>query len=155
MVGFGYDIHRLEEGRKLILGGIEIASNLGVVAHSDGDVLLHSLIDAILGASGLGDIGEHFPDTDNQYKGISSVELLKRTLELIKSYKIVNVDCMIILEKPKIKDYKPLIKKNLAELLNISESRVNIKAGTNEKLDALGRAEGCAVYTVVMIEDMF
>lgn len=155
MVGFGYDIHRLEEGRKLILGGIEIESNLGVVAHSDGDVLLHSLIDAILGASGLGDIGEHFPDTDNQYKGISSVELLKRTLELIKSYKIVNVDCMIILEKPKIKDYKPLIKKNLAELLNINESRVNIKAGTNEKLDALGRAEGCAVYTVVMIEDMF
>lgn len=155
MVGFGYDIHRLEEGRKLILGGIEIESNLGVVAHSDGDVLLHSLIDAILGASGLGDIGEHFPDTDNQYKGISSVELLKRTLELIKSYKIVNVDCMIILEKPKIKDYKPLIKKNLADLLKISESRVNIKAGTNEKLDALGRAEGCAVYTVVMIEDMF
>jgi len=155
MVGFGYDIHRLKEGRKLILGGIEIESNLGVVAHSDGDVLLHSLIDAILGASGLGDIGEHFPDTDNQFKGISSVELLNRTLEMIKSYKIVNVDCMIILEKPKIKDYKPLIKNNLAKLLNISENRVNIKAGTNEKLDALGRAEACAVYTVVLIEDMF
>ncbi len=155
MVGFGYDIHRLEEGRNLILGGIKIDSNLGVVAHSDGDVLIHSLIDAILGAAGLGDIGEHFPDTDNQYKGISSVDLLNRTLEMIKSYKIVNVDCMIILEKPKIKDYKPLIKKNIADLLNVSESRVNIKAGTNEKLDSLGRAEACAVYTVVLIEDMF
>ncbi len=155
MVGFGYDIHRLEEGRNLILGGIKIESNLGVVAHSDGDVLIHSLIDAILGAAGLGDIGEHFPDTDNQYKGISSVDLLNRTLEMIKSYKIVNVDCMIILEKPKIKDYKPLIKKNIADLLNVSESRVNIKAGTNEKLDSLGRAEACAVYTVVLIEDMF
>lgn len=155
MVGFGYDIHRLEEGRNLILGGIKIDSNLGTVAHSDGDVLIHSLIDAILGAAGLGDIGEHFPDTDIQYKGISSVDLLNRTLEMIKSYKIVNVDCMIILEKPKIKDYKPLIKKNIADLLNVSESRVNIKAGTNEKLDSLGRAEACAVYTVVLIEDMF
>ncbi|HRP02767.1 MAG TPA: tRNA epoxyqueuosine(34) reductase QueG [Candidatus Kapabacteria bacterium] len=153
MVGFGYDIHRLTLGRKLVLGGVNIDSELGTIAHSDGDVLIHSLIDALLGAAGLGDIGEHFPDTDEQYNGIASTELLNKTLELLNSYKIINIDCMIILEKPKIKEYKPLIKKNLAKLLNINESRVNIKAGTNEKLDSLGNNEACAAYSVVSIEN--
>ncbi len=152
MVGFGYDIHRLEEGKKLILGGITIDSEKGAVAHSDGDILIHSLIDALLGAAGLGDIGEHFPDTEDQFKNISSELLLHKTIEMIMPYKIVNIDCMIILEKPKIKEYKPLIKKRLAEVLKLNEKRINIKAGTNEKLDALGKGDACAVYSVVLIE---
>lgn len=154
MIGFGYDIHKLELGRNLILGGIKIDSPVGTVAHSDGDVLLHSLIDALLGATGNGDIGEHFPDNNSKFKDISSEVLLNETLKIINQVKIINVDFMIILEKPKLKEYKLLIKNNIAKLLNLNEKRVNIKAGTNEKLDSLGKGESCAAYCVVQIEDI-
>jgi 2-C-methyl-D-erythritol 2,4-cyclodiphosphate synthase len=155
MIGFGYDIHRLEYGRKFILGGIEISSDIGPIAHSDGDVLIHSIIDSILGACSLGDIGEMFPDTDNKYKNISSVELLKEVLDKInQKFRIINIDCMIILEKPKLKEYKIQIKENISKILNLDISRVNIKAGTNEKIDALGRNEACAVYSVCQVEEI-
>jgi len=155
MIGFGYDIHRLDFGKKLILGGIEISSEIGPIAHSDGDVLIHSIIDSILGACGMGDIGDMFPDTNNQYKNISSVKLLKEVLDKINGkFKIINIDCMIILEKPKLKDYKNQIKENISKILNLDISRVNIKAGTNEKLDALGRNEACAVYSVCQVEEV-
>lgn len=153
MIGFGYDIHRLEFGRKLILGGIEISSDIGPIAHSDGDVLIHSIIDSILGACGMGDIGEMFPDTDNKYKNISSVELLKEVMDKInRKFRIINIDCMIILEKPKLNNYKIKIKENISKILDLDISKVNIKAGTNEKLDALGRNEACAVYSVCQVE---
>jgi len=155
MVGFGYDIHRLEQGIKLILGGIEIESEFGCVAHSDGDVLIHSIIDSLLGACGMGDIGEHFPDTDNQFRGISSILLLKHVLDLIADkYKLVNIDIMIILEKPKLKLFKEQIRDKLVELLSIPPARVNVKAGTNEKLDSIGRGDACAVYTICQVEEL-
>lgn len=155
MVGFGYDIHRLGKGESLILGGITIESELGTIAHSDGDVLIHALIDSILGAAGLGDIGEFFPDNDMAYRGISSTILLGRTLDLIRDkYRLINIDAMIILEKPKLKEYKNRIRENLSILLGIPQERVNIKAGTNEKLDALGRNEAIAVNCVCMIEEI-
>ena len=150
MVGFGYDIHRLAEGESLILGGIKIESSVGTVAHSDGDVLVHAIIDALLGAAGLGDIGEHFPDTDMKYKNADSIQLLLVVLNLIKSKNlhIINIDTTIVLEKPKLSHFKSQIKQNLANFMEIPSENVNIKAGTNEKLGFLGRNEAIAAYCV-------
>lgn len=150
MTGIGYDTHKFARGESFILGGVPIASDLGTVAHSDGDVLLHSIIDALLGAAGLGDIGDHFPDTDEIYKNASSIELTYKVLELIrqKGFEITNIDATIILEKPKLKDHKPIIKNKVADILGLSKNRVNIKATTNEKMGFLGRNEGIAVLSV-------
>lgn len=154
MVGFGYDVHRLEVGEKLILGGVLISENFGTLAHRDGDALAHSIIDALLGAAGLGDIGEHFPDTDDKYKGADSMKLLLNTLNLINEngYKIINIDSLIQLEKPKLKEFKEQIRKNVANLCNLDVARINIKAGTNEKMGFIGRSEGIAVFTVCQLE---
>lgn len=156
MVGFGYDIHRLAEGESLILGGVEIVSAFGTVAHSDGDVLLHALCDAVLGAAGLGDIGEHFPDTDPQYRGISSVELLRRVMALVRNegYRLVNVDCTIVLERPKILPYKPAMRENIAEACGLAVKRVSLKATTSEKLGFVGSGEGIEAYAACQIEEI-
>jgi 2-C-methyl-D-erythritol 2,4-cyclodiphosphate synthase len=155
MVGFGYDVHRLAEGESLILGGVSIDSSIGTVAHSDGDVLIHAIIDAILGAAGMGDIGDHFPDTDEKYKNIDSTLLLNKTLSILNTYNlyIVNIDAEIVLEKPKLAAYKLIIRNNLAKICGLPERRVNIKATTNEKMGFLGRGEGVAVYAVCQVEE--
>lgn len=155
MVGFGYDLHRLAENESLILGGVKIEWNKGTVAHSDGDVVLHSVMDAVLGAVGLGDIGEHFPDTDNKYKNSDSIELAYEVFKMIdeKNYCIVNIDLTIVAEKPKLLKYKPQMKKNIAKIFHLEENRVNIKATTNEKLGYLGNSEGIAVYSICEIQN--
>jgi len=154
-IGHGYDVHRLgrDKKRKLILGGVEIPNhNIGLVGHSDADVLIHAVIDALLGAAGLGDIGRHFPDNNEKYKNISSVILLKEITELIsKNYIISNIDCTIILEKPKLMDYKELIRENLGEVLNIDKSDINIKAKTEEGLGFTGNQEGVAAHAVCLL----
>jgi len=142
--GNGYDTHKFEENKKMILGGVEINVDYGFKAHSDGDVVIHALIDALLGAAGYGDIGEFFPDNDPKYKNISSVQLLKEVINTIKKtgFDIINADLSIIAEKPKLKDYKTKIQRSLTKLLN---APVNIKATTNEKMGFIGRGEGIAV----------
>lgn len=154
MVGIGYDIHRLAAGKPLILGGIKIDSSLGTIAHSDGDVLVHSIIDALLGAAALGDIGEHFPDTDDKYKDVDSCQLLSIVNGMLikQNLRIVNIDATIVLETPKLAKYKSLIKDNLAKILGILEQQINIKATTNEKLDSTGRGEAIAVYSICQLE---
>jgi len=144
LTGIGYDTHSFEENKKMYLGGVEIESSFGFKAHSDGDVAIHALIDALLGAAGFGDIGEFFPDTDNSYKNISSVKLLKEVLNTLKKtgYEIINADLTIIAQKPKLKEYKTKIQRNLSNILN---APVNIKATTNEKMGFIGRGEGVAV----------
>ncbi len=150
-VGQGYDLHRLVEGRKLILGGVEVASKVGPAGHSDADVVLHAVIDALLGAAGLGDIGEHFPDTDPAYAGIDSGLLLARALDKVGQggYRPVNVDVTIIAEKPKLKEYKPAMRQRLAKMLDLAEEAVNIKAKTNEGLGEIGKGEAIACMAVV------
>lgn len=151
--GIGYDIHRLVKGRKLILGGIEVAYDRGLDGHSDADVVLHAICDAILGAAGKGDIGEHFPNTDPQYKNISSSILLKKVNQEIndEGYKVSNVDVMIQAEEPKLATYKSKMKFHIAYELAIDESQVNIKAGTNEGLGFIGNKEAIACYASVLI----
>jgi 2-C-methyl-D-erythritol 4-phosphate cytidylyltransferase/2-C-methyl-D-erythritol 2,4-cyclodiphosphate synthase len=153
MIGFGYDIHKLEEGEDLILGGIKITSNKGTIAHSDGDVLIHSIIDALLGAAGLGDIGECFPDTAPQYKNIDSSKLLKIVNQWIENKKlyIVNIDASIVLESPKLSAYKNDIKSNLSNILDIPKSVINIKAKTNEKQDSIGSNNSIVVYSICQL----
>ena len=149
-IGHGYDVHKFENGRKLILGGVEIEHERGLAGHSDADVLIHAVIDALLGAAGLGDIGELFPDSDNKYKDMSSLILLERTAALInKEYAISNVDCTIVAEKPKLAPYKQAMKNKLQEVL---QADVNIKATTEEGLGFTGRCEGIAAYAVCIIE---
>jgi len=154
MVGFGYDSHKLVTGRKLLLGGVLIDSEFGALAHSDGDTLLHALCDALLGAAGLGDIGEHFPDSDSQFKDADSKIFINRIIDIIgkKSMRIVNIDVTILLEKPKLKDYKQVILQSVAELCNISFDRVNIKAKTNERMGFVGSSEGIVVYCICEIQ---
>lgn len=154
MIGIGYDIHKLAEGEKLILGGIEIITPKGTLAHSDGDVLIHSIIDAMLGASGLGDIGEHFSDNNITYKDADSCELLEIVNNWIleKDFHIVNIDATIVLELPKLSSYKIAIKDNLAKILNISSEKINIKAKTNEKQDSIGANNSIAVYSICQLE---
>ncbi len=155
MVGFGYDVHKLAEGESLILGGVNIESRIGTVAHSDGDVLLHSIMDAILGACGMGDIGEHFPDTDPNYKGADSTELFEEVMNILgnEGYELVNIDATIVLEKPKLLPYKEQIRESIAKLCGLALKRVNIKATTNEKMGFLGRQEGIGVHAVCMIKE--
>ncbi len=154
MVGIGTDLHRLEPLHRLIIGGIDIESEIGCVAHSDGDVLLHALTDAILGAAGLGDIGDLFPDTDSQFKDADSRIFVEKAISLIreKGFNIVNIDAVIHLQRPKLAFYKSLIKNNVASICNLSSDRVNIKAKTGEKLGHIGNSLGVEALCVVQIE---
>lgn len=153
-IGHGYDVHRLTEGRALILGGVEIPYGLGLDGHSDADVLLHAVMDALLGAAGLGDIGRHFPDTDPAYKGISSRRLLQIVAEKIDAcgYCVGNVDVTMIAQRPKLKDYIPQMQRNIAADLHIEESQINVKATTEEHLGFTGNGEGMACHAVCLLE---
>ena len=153
-VGFGFDVHQLQEGRKLVLGGVEIPHTKGALGHSDADVVIHALCDALLGAAGLKDIGYYFPDTDTTFKNIDSRILLSRVMELIeeRNYSVGNADISLVLEKPKIKPFIDEMKNQLAPLLKISAEDISIKATTNEKLGYVGREEGVAAYAVVLIQ---
>lgn len=153
-IGIGYDVHQLCEGRKLILGGVEIPFEKGLLGHSDADVLIHAIMDAMIGAMGLGDIGKHFPDTDPKYKGISSVELLKHVVDLMteQGYRVGNVDAVVIAQRPKIGPHFPAMKKILAEAMKCEETRINLKATTEEKLGFTGREEGMASQAVCLLE---
>jgi len=152
-IGHGYDVHRFGEGDFIILGGVKIPYHHGFIAHSDGDVLIHSLCDALLGSIAAGDIGQHFPDTENKYKNIDSSILLDQTSQLLKQdhYSIVNVDISIVAQAPKMSPYIQAMSQHLAEILNISIAQINIKSTTTEKLGFTGREEGIAVHTVVMV----
>lgn len=154
-VGWGYDVHRLVEGRKLVLGGVTIPCEKGLLGHSDADVLTHAVMDALLGAAGLGDIGEHFPDTDPSYQGICSVRLLERVVELIKEkgFTCHNLDCLIVAEAPKVSPYREAIREKLAAALGIDPSLVNIKATTTEGLGFTGRKEGIAAQAVCSLKE--
>lgn len=153
-VGLGYDVHRLVEGRKLILGGVDIPYELGLLGHSDADVLLHAITDAMLGAAALGDIGTHFPDTDNKWKGADSGVLLGKAAKILNanSYKIVNIDATVIAQRPKISRFIPDMRVNVSSVLNIPKECVSIKATTTEKLGFCGRGEGIAAEAICMIE---
>lgn len=152
-IGKGYDVHRLSEGIPCIIGGVKIDSPFGLVAHSDGDVLTHAIIDAILGACSMGDIGRHFPDSDEKYRDVSSIELLKETSRLIleKGYGIINIDATVICERPRIADYVEEMKENISKALNLCKDRLNIKGTTTEKLGFAGRGEGIASEAVCMV----
>lgn len=151
--GIGFDVHALSENRKLILGGIEIPHKKGLLGHSDADALLHSITDAMLGALALGDIGQHFPDTNPEYKDTDSAFFLRQTHKLImkKGYNIGNIDSMISLQSPKIADYILRMRENIAAILNIELDQISVKAGTNEKLGFVGREEGIAVFSTVLL----
>ncbi len=151
--GLGFDVHAFSEGRKLILGGVEIPYEKGLLGHSDADVLLHAISDALLGAIALGDIGQHFPDTDEKYKGADSAELLRQVYSLViqKGYTLGNLDAMLLLQKPKIASYIPLMRKRIAEILNTSEEQISIKVTTTEKLGFVGREEGVSAFSTVLV----
>ncbi len=153
-IGMGFDVHRLEAGRELWLGGLQIAHTHGLVGHSDADVLIHALCDALLGAASLRDIGVHFPDTDPQYQGIDSKILLRNTVALIRKegYEIGNVDATICAERPKLSPYIPAMQKCLAEVMDTALGNISIKATTTEKLGFTGREEGIAAYVVTLLE---
>ncbi len=153
-IGSGYDVHKLVEGRKLILGGVQIDFDKGLLGHSDADVLTHAIMDALLGAAGMGDIGKHFPDNDDNYKDISGMKLLYQVLHLLKkqNYRIINIDATIIAQKPKLSAYMNAMKKNIADVLEINESQVNIKATTEEGLGFTGAGLGIATNAVCLIE---
>jgi 2-C-methyl-D-erythritol 2,4-cyclodiphosphate synthase len=152
-VGFGYDVHRLVRERKLILGGVEIPYEYGLLGHSDADVLVHALMDALLGALALGDIGKHFPDTDPQFKGISSMLLLKEVKKLLqeKGYRVNNADILVVAEHPKLAPFIEAMRENIADMLETETDRINIKATTTEGLGFTGTGEGMAAYAVVTI----
>ncbi len=155
-VGTGYDVHKLVENRDLILGGVKIPFEKGLLGHSDADVLIHAIMDALLGAAALGDIGKHFPDTDDKYKGASSIELLKQVGSMLEDnlYMIENIDATVIAQRPKLAAYLPEMKKNIADALKISEDQVNIKATTEEGLGFTGAGLGIAANAVCLIESM-
>jgi 2-C-methyl-D-erythritol 4-phosphate cytidylyltransferase/2-C-methyl-D-erythritol 2,4-cyclodiphosphate synthase len=152
-VGTGYDLHRLEVGRPLILGGVRIPHETGLAGHSDADVLAHAVTDAILGAAGAGDIGQHFPDTDPRWKGANSLDLLKRAVEIVRqdSYEIVNVDAVVIAERPKLSPHLSAIRSALAQAMGIDVGAVSVKGKTNEQVDGLGRNEAIAVHAVALV----
>ncbi|GFO58550.1 2-C-methyl-D-erythritol 2,4-cyclodiphosphate synthase [Geomonas limicola] len=154
-IGHGYDVHRLVAGRKLILGGVDVPYTKGLLGHSDADVLLHALSDAILGAIGEGDIGKHFPDTDPAYKGADSLKLLRHVMALAdaKGYRIGNVDVTVVAQRPKLAGYIPQMRVNIARTLSCDEERVNVKATTTEELGFAGRGEGIASYAVALLEN--
>ena len=153
-VGFGFDVHQLKEGRELWLGGIQLQHKKGALGHSDADVLIHAICDAVLGAAGLRDIGFHFPDTSAEYKGIDSKILLKRVVELLQKegYSVGNIDCTLVLERPKINPHIEMMRKTLAEILKIETGDIAIKATTNEKMGFVGREEGVCAYAVALLE---
>lgn len=153
-VGFGFDVHQLTEGRDLILGGVHIPHPKGALGHSDADVLIHAICDALLGAAGLKDIGYYFPDTSAEFKGIDSKILLKRVMDLLseRNYTVGNVDASLILEKPKIKPFIDQMRSTLAPILGITTDDISIKATTNEKMGYVGREEGVAAYAVCLIQ---
>lgn len=155
-IGHGYDVHRLVEGRDLILGGVKIGYEKGLLGHSDADVLLHAVSDALLGAAGLGDIGRHFPDTDPKYKGADSLELLRQVYRKIseKGYKVGNIDVTMIAQKPKLKDYIPQMQANIAAAVETAPDRVNVKATTEEKLGFTGTGEGMSCHAVCLLEEI-
>ena len=154
-VGHGYDVHRLVEGRDLILGGVKIPYELGLLGHSDADVLLHAVSDALLGAAGLGDIGKHFPDTDPAYKGADSLELLELVVDKVveKGYRISNVDVTMIAQKPKLRPYIETMERNIAGALRIDAARVNVKATTEERLGFTGEGLGMSCHAVCLLEE--
>jgi 2-C-methyl-D-erythritol 2,4-cyclodiphosphate synthase len=153
-VGFGYDAHQLVPGRKLMVGGIFIPHTKGALGHSDADVLLHAIADALLGAAALGDIGMHFPDTDARYKNIDSKIIVRHVADMLKekNYSIGNIDTTVVLQQPRLSTYIPEMKKQIACILKINESRVSVKATTTEQMGFVGREEGIAAYAVVMVE---
>ncbi|MBI4466681.1 MAG: 2-C-methyl-D-erythritol 2,4-cyclodiphosphate synthase [Acidobacteria bacterium] len=153
-VGIGYDYHRLAEGRKLFLGGVEIPFNKGLAGHSDGDVLTHALCDALLGAAGLGDLGQHFPDTDPKWKDISSLKLLAQVVEMLraKGLRVAQVDSVILAQEPKLAPHCAQMKQMLARTLGIEPAQVNIKAKTTEGLEAIGRGEAMVAQAIVLLE---
>ena len=152
-VGMGYDVHKLTEGRKLILGGVDIPWEKGLLGHSDADVLIHAVMDALLGAAALGDIGKHFPDTDPAYKELSSIKLLVHVAELLRKqeYAVGNIDATVIAQKPKMAPHIPQMRKNMADALGIPESKINIKATTEEGLGFTGRGEGIASQAICLL----
>ena len=154
-IGHGYDVHRLVEGRDLILGGVKIEYEKGLLGHSDADVLLHAVSDALLGAAGLGDIGRHFPDTDPKYKGADSLELLRQVVGKIAAagYRVGNVDVTMIAQRPKLKDFIPQMEANIASALNVEPGRINVKATTEEHLGFTGSGEGMACHAVCILEE--
>ena len=153
-VGNGYDVHRLVEDRNLILGGVKIEYEKGLLGHSDADVLIHAIMDGILGSLALGDIGQHFPDDNEKYRGISSIKLLKEVCKLIsdKGWKITNIDSIIVMQEPKLKPYINLMRVNIAEALMCDKDRISVKATTEEKLGFSGDGSGVKSYAVVMVE---
>ena len=153
-IGMGYDIHRLVEGRKLVLGGVTIPFEKGLLGHSDADVLLHAVCDALLGAAGLGDIGLHFPDTDSEYKDVASIKILAKTYELIsgKGFSIMNLDSTIFADAPKLSPYRDAMQKNISRTIEIEQDRVNVKATTFEGLGMIGKGEGIGAMCVALID---
>ena len=154
-IGHGYDVHKLVEGRDLILGGVKIEYEKGLLGHSDVDVLLHAVSDALLGAAGLGDIGKHFPDTDLRYKGADSLELLRVVAQRVgeAGYRVSNIDVTMIAQRPKLKDHIPAMVKNIAAAVGIADNRVNVKATTEEKLGFTGTGEGMSCHAVCLLEE--
>lgn len=154
-VGLGYDVHKLAAGRRLILGGVDIPWEMGLLGHSDADVLIHAVMDAMLGAAALGDIGQHFPDSDPAYKGISSIKLLEHVNNLLKEngFKVGNIDAVIIAQKPKMAPHISLMRANIARTVGVSENCINIKATTEEGLGFTGRSEGIAAQAVCLLEE--
>lgn len=153
--GIGFDSHRLAPGRKLVIGGVEIPHDRGLEGHSDADVLTHAVIDALLGAAGLGDIGQHFPDTDERYRGADSIVLLEHVMRLLaqEGLRVLNVDCTVVMERPKIAPYKQQIVERLAQVLDLPLRRVNVKASTGERIGFVGREEGVAALAVASIAE--
>ena len=154
-VGMGYDVHKLVEGRDLILGGVKIPHTLGLLGHSDADVLVHAIMESLIGAMGLGDLGKHFPDTDPKYKGISSILLLEETYKMMveNGYEVGNIDAIILAERPKMAPHIPLMRENIAKALHTDVSRINIKATRGEKLGFVGNEEGIVSMAVCLIEE--
>jgi 2-C-methyl-D-erythritol 2,4-cyclodiphosphate synthase len=152
--GIGYDVHRFAKGRKLILGGVEIGHSRGLEGHSDADVLSHAIADALLGAIAAGDIGQHFPNTDESIRGISSMEILQRVAKLLaqKNARVLNVDASVIAEAPKLAPHAPAMRQKIAAAIGVSESQVSVKATTNEKLGPIGRGEGVAALAIATVE---
>ena len=154
-IGHGYDVHRLVEGRDLILGGVKLDYELGLLGHSDADVLLHAVSDALLGAAGLGDIGKHFPDTDPQYKGADSLELLQIVAQRVREagYRVSNIDVTMIAQKPKLRPHIPQMEENIAKAVGVDASRVNVKATTEEQLGFTGTMEGMRCHAVCLLDE--
>ncbi|MDD6848204.1 MAG: 2-C-methyl-D-erythritol 2,4-cyclodiphosphate synthase [Oscillospiraceae bacterium] len=154
-IGHGYDVHKLVENRKLILGGVDIPFEKGLLGHSDADVLLHAVMDALLGAAALGDIGKLFPDTDDEFLGADSILLLKKVCEVLdkNNYKIVNIDSTVIAQRPKLKDYIDLMRSNIAEACGVDVAQISVKATTEEKLGFTGSGEGISAHAVCIIDE--